>query len=144
MVDVRCGGCPVWWMSGVVDVRCGGCLVWWMSGVVDVRCGGCPILHMVWWMSGVVDVWCGGCPILHMVWWMSGVVDVWCGGCLCGGCRTILSLIFFLVFNFCFSSHLQFSHKQCSDLPFILLLFLLALQILIGFNVIRVRVHLLC
>ena len=32
-------------MSGVVDVRCGGCLVWWMSyfthGVVDVWCGGC-------------------------------------------------------------------------------------------------------
>merc|ERR1711911_565287 len=41
----------VWWMSGVVDVRCGGCPVWWMSyfthGVVDVRCGGC----LVWWMS---------------------------------------------------------------------------------------------
>ena len=40
VVDVWCGGCPVWWMSGVVDVlfytRCGGCLVWWMSGVVDV------------------------------------------------------------------------------------------------------------
>ena len=40
VVDVWCGGCPVWWMSGVVDVlfytRCGGCLVWWMS---------------VWWMS---------------------------------------------------------------------------------------------
>ena len=35
---------------------CGGCLVWWMSGVVDVRCGGCLILHTVWWMSGVVDV----------------------------------------------------------------------------------------
>ena len=51
-----CGGCLVWWMSGVVDVLfylwCGGCLVWWMSGVVDVRCGGC----LVWWMSGVVDV----------------------------------------------------------------------------------------
>ena len=51
----------VWWMSGVVDVRCGGCLVWWMSyfthGVVDVWCGGCPM----WWMSGVVDVWCGEC-----------------------------------------------------------------------------------
>ena len=96
-----CGGCLVWWMSGVVDVLfylwCGGCLVWWMSGVVDVRCGGC----LVWWMSyfthSVVDVWCGGC----LVWWMSyfthGVVDVWCGGCLvwwmsgvvdvrCGGC----------------------------------------------------------
>ena len=60
MVDVLfylwCGGCLVWWMSGVVDVRCGGCLVWWMSGVVDVWCGGCPILPMVWWMSGVVDV----------------------------------------------------------------------------------------
>ena len=28
-------------MSDVVDVRCGGCLVWWMSGVVDVWCGGC-------------------------------------------------------------------------------------------------------
>ena len=30
-----CGGCPVWWMSGVVDVLfypwCGGFLVWWMS-----------------------------------------------------------------------------------------------------------------
>ena len=53
---VLCGGCPVWWMSGVVDVWCGGCPVWWMSGVVDVlfytRCGGC----LVWWMS---------------VWWMS-------------------------------------------------------------------------
>ena len=60
----------------MVDVWCGGCLVWWMSGVVDVWCGGCPILHMVWWMSGVVDVWCGGCLILHTVWWMSGVVDV--------------------------------------------------------------------
>ena len=40
MVDVWCGGSPVWWMSGVVDVlfygRCGGCLVWWMSSVVDV------------------------------------------------------------------------------------------------------------
>ena len=86
MVDVWCGGCLVWWMSGVVDVWCGGCpilhTVWWMSGVVDVWCGGCPILPMVWWMSGVVDVWCGGCP----VWWMSGVVDVLfytrCGGCL--------------------------------------------------------------
>ena len=72
--------CPVWWMSyfthSVVDVRCGGCLVWWMSGVVDVWCGGCPILLIVWWMSGVVVVWCGGCPISPMVWWMSGVVDV--------------------------------------------------------------------
>ena len=48
-------------MSGVVDVRCGGCLVWWMSSVVDVWCGGCPILPMVWWMSVVVDVWFGGC-----------------------------------------------------------------------------------
>ena len=52
--------------------RCGGCLVWWMSGVVDVWCGGCPVC----WMSGVVDVlfypWFGGC----LVWWMSGVVDV--------------------------------------------------------------------
>ena len=74
---------------GVVDVRCGGCLVWWMSGVVDVWCGGCPVLLIVWWMSGVVVVWCGGCPISPMVWWMSGVVDVWCGGCLCGGCFTI-------------------------------------------------------
>ena len=45
----------------MVDVWCGGCLVWLMSGVVDVWCGGCPILLMVWWMSGVVDVWCGGC-----------------------------------------------------------------------------------
>ena len=60
VVDVWCGGCPVWWMSGVVDVLfytwCGGCPVWWMSSVVDVlfytRCGGC----LVWWMS---------------VWWMS-------------------------------------------------------------------------
>ena len=38
---------------GVVDIWCGGCPVWWMSGVVDVlfyiQCG-----H-------VVDVWCGGC-----------------------------------------------------------------------------------
>ena len=43
-------------MSGVVDVWCGGCRVWWMSGVVDVLfylwCGGC----LMWWMSGVVDV----------------------------------------------------------------------------------------
>ena len=49
MVDVRCGGCLVWWMSyfthGVVDVWCGGCLVWWMSSFTH----------------GVVDVWCGGC-----------------------------------------------------------------------------------
>ena len=40
VVDVWCGGYPVWWTSGVVDVLfypyCGGCLVWWMS---------------VWWMS---------------------------------------------------------------------------------------------
>ena len=40
VVDVWCGGCPVWWMSGAVDVLfyplCGGCLMWWMSGVVDV------------------------------------------------------------------------------------------------------------
>ena len=40
MVNVRCGGCPVCSMSGVVNVlfhtRCGGCLVGWMSGVVDV------------------------------------------------------------------------------------------------------------
>ena len=57
-------------MSGVVDVSCGGCPVWWMSGVVDVPfyswCGGC----LVWWMSDVVGVlfytWCGGC----LVWWM--------------------------------------------------------------------------
>ena len=77
-------------MSGVVNVlfctRCGGCLVWWMSGVVDIWCGGC----LVWWLSGVVDVlfnpWCGGC----LVWWISGVVDVWCVRSLCGGCRTIL------------------------------------------------------
>ena len=63
-------------MSGVVDFWCGGCPVWWMSGVVDVLfyswCGGC----LVWWMSSVVDVlfypWCGGC----LVWWMCGVVDV--------------------------------------------------------------------
>ena len=48
-------------IHSVVDVWCGGCLMWWMSGVVDVWCGGCPILLMVWWMSGVVDVWCGGC-----------------------------------------------------------------------------------
>ena len=65
VVDVWCGGCPVWWMSGVVDVLfypwCGGCLVWWMSSVVDVWCGGCPILPMMWWMSVVVDVWFGGC-----------------------------------------------------------------------------------
>ena len=94
MVDVWCGGCLVWWVSGVVNAWCGECLVW-----------GCPILLTVWWMSGVVDVifthgvvdiWCGGCP----VWWISGVVDVlfyiqcghvvdvWCGGYLCGGCRT--------------------------------------------------------
>ena len=55
----------VWWMSyivlSVVDIWCGGCPVWWMSGVVDVWCGG----YLVWWMSyfihGAVDVWCGGC-----------------------------------------------------------------------------------
>ena len=58
MVDVRCGGCLVWWMSyfmdSVVDVWCGGCLVWWMSffahGVVDVWCGGCL---------------CGGCRTIQ-------------------------------------------------------------------------------
>ena len=63
-------------LSGVVDVRCGGCLVWWMSyfthGVVDVGCGQC----LMWWMSSVVDVWCGGCHILPMVWWMCSVVDL--------------------------------------------------------------------
>ena len=71
VVDVSCGGCPVWWMSGVVDVPfyswCGGCLAWWMSDVVGVRCGGCLVR---------VDVLfypcCGGC----LVWWMSGVVNV--------------------------------------------------------------------
>ena len=74
VVDIRCGGCLVWWMSyfthGVVDV------LWWMSSMVDVlfymQCGGC----LVWWMSGVVDVGCGEC----LVWWMSfftyGLVDV--------------------------------------------------------------------
>ena len=59
--------------SGVVDVLfypwCGGCLVWWISGLVDVHCP-------VWWMSGVVVVlfypWCGGCLVWWMsVWWMS-------------------------------------------------------------------------
>ena len=56
MVDVQCGGCLFWWISGVVDVlfykRYDGCPVWLISGVVDVRCDGCP----VWWMSSVVDV----------------------------------------------------------------------------------------
>ena len=101
-------------MSGVVDVRCGGCLVWWMSGVVDVWCGGCPILLIVWWMSGVVVVWCGGCPISPMVWWMSGVVDVWCGGCpvwwmsgvvdvlfytRCGGCLVCWMSVWWMSYN---------------------------------------------
>ena len=40
----------------MVDVWCGGCPVWWMSGVVDIWRGKCPNLTMVWWMSGVVDV----------------------------------------------------------------------------------------
>ena len=41
---------------GVVDIRCGGCLVWWMSyftqGVVVVWCGGCL---------------CGGCRTIDIV-----------------------------------------------------------------------------
>ena len=38
-------------MSGVVDVRCGGCLVWWMSSVVDVQCGvlWCGVLYDIEW-----------------------------------------------------------------------------------------------
>ena len=55
--------------AGMVDGRCGGCLVWWMSsfthGLVDVQCVGC----LVWWMSGVADVWCGGCLVLWMSVW---------------------------------------------------------------------------
>ena len=46
-----CSSLKIRWIFGVVDVlhrtECGGCLMWWMSGVVDVRCGGC----LVWWMS---------------------------------------------------------------------------------------------
>ena len=43
--DVLFFGCLVRWMSyfthSVVVVWCGGCLVWWLSGVGDVWCGGC-------------------------------------------------------------------------------------------------------
>ena len=94
LVDVRCDGCLVWWMSdfthGVVNVQSGQCLVWWMSFfytqcVVDVWCenvwcGGCP----VWWRSVVVNVlfhssvvWCSE----FLLWWISffahSVADIW-------------------------------------------------------------------
>ena len=75
-----CGGCLVWWMSGVVDVCVVDVVQSWLCGVVDVWCGECPFFT-----HGVVDVWCGGC----LVWWMPSVVEDWCGGCPCGGCRTI-------------------------------------------------------
>ena len=49
----------------MVDVlfytQCGGCLVWWMSGVVDVWCDGCLVWSISYFTHSVVDVWCGGC-----------------------------------------------------------------------------------
>ena len=60
---------------------CGGCLVWWMSGVVNVL-----FLHTVWWLSGMVNVWCGGCLVWSMSYFTHGVVIVQCGQCLCGQC----------------------------------------------------------
>ena len=65
VVDVLCGGCPVWWMSSIVDVLfypwCGICLVCWMSS-----------LPIGWWMTldtghWTLDVWCGGCRTIKIL-----------------------------------------------------------------------------
>ena len=95
----RCDQCLVWSMSyfahGVVNVWCDQCLVWWMSGVINVWCGQCPILHTVWSMSGVINVWCGQCPILHKVWSMSGVINVWCDQCLVCSMSSVVNVLFY-------------------------------------------------
>ena len=102
VINVWCGECLVWSMSGVINVlfytRCDQCLVWSMSGVINVRCVQC----LVWWMSGVFNVLfytqCDQCLVWSMsgvinvllytqcdqclVWSMSGVINVWCDQCL--------------------------------------------------------------
>ena len=76
LFHTRCDQCLVWSMSSLINVWCDQCLVWSMSGVINVRCDQCPILHTVWSMSGVINVWCDQCPFLHTVWSMSGVINV--------------------------------------------------------------------
>ena len=86
VINVWCGECLVWSMSGVFNVlfytQCDQCLVWSMSGVVNVlfytRCDQC----LVWSMSGVVNVWCDQCLVWSMSYFTNGVINVWCDQCL--------------------------------------------------------------